>query len=106
MKAVREPGAFLSQWREANRLVSEAENAYFEAIMEPFASILSPAGASSTSVFSLPFRSVTLEERPLGIALADSVGEHLRRGRVVGQVVAEGDFVPHKAIDRADAGLL
>jgi hypothetical protein len=39
----------------------------------------------------------------LGVALADAVGQHTRRGQLVTLVVSEGDLVAHEVASRADA---
>ena len=42
------------------------------------------------------------EQRRLGVALPEAVGQNLRRRDVVAGVVAERDFVPHEPVDGAD----
>ena len=43
------------------------------------------------------------QQRALGVALADAVGQHARGGQLVALVVAEGDLVAHEVVGSPDS---
>jgi hypothetical protein len=42
------------------------------------------------------------KQRALGVALPKAISKHLQSGDIVGPIIAKGDFISHKTVNRTD----